>query len=78
MSGNQPSVPDRFVTVWAELQAIPAYDREDPNRFVFHQLQQEAIEIISDALRRSYRIAELVSRLKADITAQGVRTEVKS
>jgi hypothetical protein len=60
-------MPERFVDAWAEIQSMPIQDKEDPNRFAYYQLQQEAMQIIESALRSAVRISDQVKRLKKDI-----------
>lgn len=54
---NHPSIPERFVDVWAAIQSIPKVNSFHP---AFHPqltIKNQAEGIIEDALRRAFDLA---------------------
>lgn len=56
MANRPQSVPERFVSIWARIEAMPAYEFEDSRRHVLASLKREAELIIETALDRAWRL----------------------
>jgi len=68
---NEPSIPDRFVTTWAAVQAMPAYDIKDSRRHVLASLQREAVDALAVAISHADRLAQLSHQMLIDTAPKG-------
>lgn len=67
MSDRQ-STADRFIDVMSEIRGMTkGVDNDHPHRYPIRCLQQEAGEILNDAITRAWRIADLVRVLKDEL-----------
>ncbi len=64
---SSPSIPEKFLSVWALIQSIPEYNVNDPVRWSMQKIRSEAIANIEQALYRAYELVQIANTVVSDI-----------
>lgn len=70
------SVPERFVYVWGQLQAMPGFSAENPAGVTMRVMKETAEQIINDALRQALLISGEMHALKRRVDEYMAEQEV--
>lgn len=70
------SVPERFVYVWGQLQAMPRFSTDNPAGVTMRIMKETAEAIINDALRQALLISGEMSALKLRVDEYMAEQEV--
>lgn len=62
------SVPERFVYVWGQLQAMPGFSADNPAGVTMRVMKETAEQIINDALRQALLISGEMSNLNRRVS----------
>ncbi len=60
------SIADRFIITMARINELDAVSADDPMRYAVWTLKQQAQQVLSDAARNAWCIADAAHRMRDD------------